>query len=105
MVFKIRLRLRNYAFLSSLVLSYLLLFLATPAILNFDEFFGIGYFRTDKDYRTTYSDGYGEVNMDLQLERSREYRYSYYLSCYFSSGEDVVIIGMTHLMLDFSFGL
>jgi len=97
MVFKIRIRLRNYAFLSSVVLSFVLLFLATPAILNFDEFFGIGYFRTDKDYRTTYSDGYGEVNMDLQLERSREYRYSYYLSCYFSSGEDVVIIGMTRL--------
>ena len=98
MVFKIyHIRFRNYAFLTSVALSFLLLLLATPAVFNFEEFFGIGYYRTDKDYRTTYSDGYGEVNMDLQLERSREYRYSYYLSCYFSSGEDVEIVGMTHI--------
>lgn len=96
MVFKItKQRLRNYLFIFSIVLTLFLLALATPAVFHFDDYFSIGYFRTDKDYRIDYSDGYGEVNMDFQLEHSREYRYSYYLSCYFSTGEDVEIVGIT----------
>jgi len=96
MVFKItKQRLRNYLFIFSIVLTLFLLALATPAVFNFDDYFSIGYFRTDKDYRIDYSDGYGQVNMDFQLEHSREDRYSYYLSCYFSTGEDVEIVGIT----------
>ena len=66
-------------------------------VFNFEEYFMVGYYRTDKDYRTDYSDGYGEVHMDLQLELSRGDRYSYYLSCYFSSSEDVEIVGIAHM--------
>ncbi len=73
-------------------------------VFNFEDYFSIGYYRTDKDYRIAYSDGYGEMNMDIQLELSRQYRYSYYLSCYFSSGEDVEIVGMTHMNYTISAG-
>jgi len=98
MVFKIvKQRSRKILFVFSIALTFLVLALVTPIIFNFEEYFSVGYFRTDKDYRTDYSDGYGEVHMDLQLELSRGDRYSYYLSCYFSSGEDVEIVGMTHL--------
>jgi len=88
---------RNCFFIFSIVLTLFLLMLATPAVFNYEEYFKIGYFRFDKDYRIDYSDGYGEVNMDFQLEHSREDRYSYYLSCYFSTGEDVEIVGITGL--------
>ena len=98
MVFKIvKQRSRKILFVFSIALTFLVLALVTPIVFNFEEYFSVGYFRTDKDYRTDYSDGYGEVHMDLQLELSRGDRYSYYLSCYFSSGEDVEIVGMTHL--------
>ena len=88
---------RNYLFVLSIALTFLVLALLTPVVFNFEEYLNIGYFRTDKDYRIDYSDGYGEVNMDMQLEHSRNNRYSYYLSCSFSSGEAVEIVGMTHL--------
>ena len=88
---------RNYLFVLSIALTFLVLALLTPVVFNFEEYFNIGNFRTDKDYRIDYSDGYGKVNMDMQLEHSRENRYSYYLSCSFSSDEAVEIVGMTHL--------
>ncbi len=105
MVFKIvKQRSRKILFVFSIALTFLVLALVTPIVFNFEEYFSVGYFRTDKDYRTDYSDGYGEVHMDLQLELSRGDRYSYYLSCYFSSGEDVEIVGMTHLNYTVSAG-
>jgi len=105
MVFKIvTQKSRNYLFVSSIALTFLVLALATPIVFNFEEFFSVGYYRTDEDYRIEYSDGYGEVNMDLQLELSRQYSYSFYISCYFSSSEDVEIVGMTHLNYTVSAG-
>jgi len=88
---------RNYLFVFSIALTFLVLALLTPVVFNFEEYFNIGYFRTDKDYRIDYSDGYGEFNMDMQLEFTSGDRFAYYLSCFFSSGEDVEIVGMTHL--------
>lgn len=105
MVFKIvKQRSRKILFVLSIALTFLVLALLTPVVFNFEDYFNVGYYRTDKDYRTDYSDGYGEMNMDIQLEFSRHYRYSYYLSCYFSSGEDVEIVGMTHLNYTVSAG-
>ncbi len=95
---------RNYLFVLSIALTLVVLALLTPLALDFEEYLSVGYYRTGKDYRIDYSDGYGEMNMDIQLERSRQYRYSYYLSCYFSSGEDVEIVGMTHLNYTVSAG-
>ena len=105
MVFKIVKQItRRYLFVFSIALTLVVLALLTPLALDFEEYLSVGYYRTDKDYRIVYSDGYGEMNMDIQLERSRQYRYSYYLSCYFSSGEDVEIVGMTHLNYTVSAG-
>ena len=105
MVFKIVKQItRRYLFVFSIALTLVVLALLTPLALDFEEYLSVGYYRTDKDYRIDYSDGYGEMNMDIQLERSRQYRYSYYLSCYFSSGEDVEIVGMTHLNYTVSAG-
>jgi len=84
-------------FIFSIVLSLLFLASVWEIVFKFEEKFNVGYFRTDKDYRTTYSDGYGELNMDLQLSRIRDDRYSYYLSCHFSLGNDVEIIGLKHI--------
>jgi len=105
MVFKIvKQRSRKILFVLSITLTFLVLALVTPIVFNFEDYFNVGYYRTDKDYRTDYSDGYGEMNMDIQLEFSRHYRYSYYLSCYFSSGEDVEIVGITHMNYTVSAG-
>ena len=98
MVFKIVKQItRRCLFVLSIALTFLVLALLTPLALDFEDYLSVGYYRTDKDYKIVYSDGYGEMNMDIQLELSRQNRYSYYLSCYFSSGEDVEIVGMTHL--------
>lgn len=67
---------------------------AAPTVFNFEEAFRVGYYSADKDYRTTYSDGYGELNMDMQLERYRENRYNYHFSCHFSSGSSVEVVGL-----------
>ena len=105
MVFKIiRQKLYNYLFFFSVVLSLFLLALCAPIVFNFEDTFDVGYYRTDKDYRTTYSDGYGEFNMDMQLERFRDNRYSYTISSHFSSGNDVEIIGLKHINYTISAG-
>ena len=105
MVFKIVKQItRKYLFVISIVLTFLVLALLTPLALDFEEYLNVGYYRTDKDYRTDYSDGYGEMNMDLQLELSRQSRYSYYLSCSFSSSGDVEIVGITHMNYTVSAG-
>ena len=80
----------------SIVLTFLFLALVTPMVFNFEEYFGVGYYSADNDYRTTYSDGYGEVNVGLQAELSGRDTYSYYISCQLSSSGNVEIVGMTH---------
>ncbi|MBY9009991.1 MAG: hypothetical protein KGD74_09020 [Candidatus Lokiarchaeota archaeon] len=98
MVFKInRQKLRNYLFIFSIALTLFFLGSVTTIVFNFEESLNIGYFRTDRDYRTTYGDGYGELNMDLQLDRYRDDRYDYILSCHFSSGGVVEIVGLKQL--------
>jgi len=87
-------KVRNYLFVISIVGILFFLASATPVIFNFEEYFNVGYFKTNNDYRTVYSDGYGEINMDLELERFRDDRYYYYISCHFSSGSNVEIVGM-----------
>lgn len=67
----------------------------TPVIFKFDEILGIGYYSVDRDYRINYSGGYGELNMDMELDRIRPEWYSYYLSCYLSSSDNVEIIGIS----------
>ena len=96
MVFKIyHIRLRNYIFLASVALSLVLLVTLTPVIFKFDQTLGIGYYSVDKDYRINYGDGYGELNMDMELERIRPEWYSYYLSCHLSSSDNVEILGIS----------
>lgn len=96
MVFKIyHIKLRNYAFLSSVALSLVLLALATPVIFHFDQTLGIGYYSVDRDYRIDYSSGYGELNMDLELDRLRTDWYSLFISCRLSSSDNVEIIGIS----------
>lgn len=68
---------------------------ATPLIFNFDQTLGIGYYSADKDYRINYGSGYGELNMDLKLDRTIPNWYDYYLSCHLSSSDNVEIIGIS----------
>ncbi|MHA1507459.1 MAG: hypothetical protein ACTSO6_02010 [Promethearchaeota archaeon] len=96
MVFKIyRSRLRKYSFVLSTVVALFLLASATPVVFNFDEVFGIGYFSIAKDYTVEYSDGYGELNMDMSLDNTLPDRYSYRLTAHLSKGSDVEIVGIT----------
>ena len=98
MVFKInRLRLRNYSFVFSTVLAIFFLALAAPAVFNFDEFFGIGHIRTAREYTADYSDGYGELNMDMSLDITLPDRYSYRLTAHLSTGSAVKIVGIRFL--------
>lgn len=98
MVFKInRLRIRNYSFVFTTVLAIFLLALATPAVFNFDEVFGIGHYSTSKGYTAEYSDGYGKLNMGMRLENTLPDRYNYYLTAHLSTGSDVEIVGITFL--------
>lgn len=77
---------------------------AAPTVFDFEDAFRVGYYSADKDYRTTYSDGYGELNMDLQLERYREDRYNFHYSCHFSSGSSVEIVGLKKINYTISVG-
>lgn len=96
MVFKInRIRFRNYSFVFSVVLAVFILVLATPAVFNFDEVFGIGHVNTEKSYSAEYSDGNGKLNMGMRLENTLTDRYSYYLTAHLSTGSDVEIVGIT----------
>ncbi len=88
---------RNYSFVFSTVLAIFLLALATPAVFNFDEVFGIGHVRTAKEYTADYSDGYGELNMDMSLDNTQPDRYSYRLTAHLSTGGAVEIVGITFL--------
>ena len=98
MVFKInRLRIRNYSFVFSTILTIFLLALATPAVFYFDEVFGIGHISTTRGYSVDYSDGYGKLNMDMRLQNTLPDRYSYYLTAHLSAGSDVEIVGITFL--------
>ncbi len=90
-------KLRNYLFILSIVGILFFLASVTPIVFNFEESLNVGYFNTHKDYRTTYSDGYGELNMDLDIERYRDDRYTYRISCYFTSGSSVEIVGLKFL--------
>lgn len=65
-----------------------------PIVFNFEEYFRIGYYSVERNYRTTYSDGYGQLNMGVQLTLVRDDRYDYDASCFFTSGNNVDIIGL-----------
>jgi len=84
-------------YILSVAVSLIFLASVAPIAFNFEESLNVGYFRADKDYRTTYSDGYGQLNMEVQLNLYREDRYNYDVSCYFSSGNQVEIIGLKFL--------
>lgn len=71
------------------------LVLTTPLIFNFDQTLGVGYYSANKDYRINYGSGYGELNMDLKLDRTIPNWYDYYLSCHLSSSNNVEIIGIS----------
>lgn len=90
-------KLRNYFFIISIVGVLFFLAYVTPVVFNFEESLNVGYFNTHKDYRTTYSDGYGELNMDITLNRERDDRYDYRISCYFTSGSSVEVVGLKYL--------
>ena len=81
-------------YILSVAVSLIFLASVAPIAFNFEESLNVGYFRADKDYRTTYSDGYGQLNMEIQLNLYREDRYNYDVSCYFSSGNQVEIVGL-----------
>lgn len=71
------------------------LVLATPLIFNFEETLGIGYYSVEKDYRINYGSGYGELNMELKLDKTIPNWYTYYLSCHLSSSDNIEIIGIS----------
>ena len=73
-----------------------LLILVTPIVFNFDEYLSIGDLRTDKNYRSDFSIGYGELNMDMHVLLIGIDRYSYAVSAHLSSGSDVEIVGITY---------
>jgi hypothetical protein len=104
MVFKITgHRLRNNSFILLSLVSILLLILVSPIATNFAESVAFKFARDLKKYKTDYSDGYGELNMDLQVEGYSQcveicqLRYWYRLKSYFTSGGDVEVIGMKTL--------
>ncbi|MFX0074319.1 MAG: hypothetical protein ACFE96_02675 [Candidatus Hermodarchaeota archaeon] len=90
-------RIRNYSFVVSIVLLLIFLGSVTEIVFKFEEYFNIGYFSTEKNYRTTYSDGYGEVNTALELERIRDDTYSYRILLRFSSGSSVEVVGLKQI--------
>ena len=98
MVFKItRHRLRNNLFILCVILSMLFLVLVSPITLNFVEAMSFRGAESTENYRTYYSDGYGELNMELRLEGFAEERYYYSISCRLTSGSGVEIVGIKHL--------
>lgn len=98
MVFKItRHRLRNNLFILFVILSLFILVIGSPIALNLVEAFSFRNANSIENYRTYYSDGYGELNMELRLEGIAEERYYYYISCHLTSGSEVEIVGIKHL--------
>jgi len=98
MVFKITShRLRNNLFILFVILSMLFLVLVSPIALNFVEALSFRDAESLENYRTYYSDGYGELNMELRLEGFAEERYYYSISCHLTSGDGVEIVGIKHL--------
>lgn len=75
----------------------LFLVLVSPIALNLVEALGFRDAETIENYKTDYSDGYGELNMELRLEGIAEERYYYYISCHLTSGSAVEIVGIKHL--------
>ncbi len=98
MVFKIiSHRLRNNLFILFVTLSMVFLILVAPIALNLVEALRFRGATAIENYRTDYSDGYGELNMELRLEEIIEERYYYYISCHLTSGSAVEIVGIKHL--------
>lgn len=98
MVFKItRHRLRNNFFILCVISSIFFLVLVSPIALNFVEAISFKDAKSIENYRTYYSDGYGELNMELRLESFAEERYYYYISCHLTSSSGVEIVGIKYL--------
>ena len=98
MVFKItRHRLRKNLFILCVLSSILFLVLVSPITLNFVEAVSFRDADSIENYRTYYSDGYGELNMELRLESFAEERYYYYISCHLTTGSEVEIVGIKFL--------
>ncbi|MCK4287161.1 MAG: hypothetical protein KAX18_13210 [Candidatus Lokiarchaeota archaeon] len=68
--------------------------LVSPIALNFVEAISFRDAESLENYRTYYSDGYGELNMELRLEGFAEERYYYSISCRLTSGSGVEIVGI-----------
>jgi len=98
MVFKIiSHRLRNNLFILFVTLSMVFLILVAPIALNLVEALRFRGATARENYRTDYSDGYGELNMELRLEELEEEVYYYYISYHLTSGSAVEIVGIKHL--------
>lgn len=98
MVFKItRHRLRKYLFVLSVILSILFLVLVAPIALNVVEAFSFRYAESIEHYRTDYSDGYGELIIEFNIDNYNEERYYWTISCHFTSSGAVEIVGIKQL--------
>jgi len=98
MVFKItRHRLRNNVFILFTILSILFLVLVSPIALNVVDAFSFRYAESIEHYRTDYSDGYGELIIEFNVDNYNEERYYWAISCHFTSSGAVEIVGIKQL--------
>jgi len=98
MVFKItRHRLRNNLFILSTILSIVFLVLVSPIALDVVDAFSFRYAESIEHYRTDYSDGYGELIIEFNIDNLNEERYYWAISCHFTSSGAVEIVGIKQL--------
>jgi hypothetical protein len=98
MVFKLpKIRLRNNIFVLFTLIALLFLVLISPLTTNFVEAFSFRYAEYGENHRTDYSDGFGELNMEFEIESFTEERYYWTISCHFTSSGAVEIVGIRQL--------
>ncbi|MFX0010624.1 MAG: hypothetical protein ACFE9R_09935 [Candidatus Hermodarchaeota archaeon] len=93
----LNIRLRNNLFVLFSLLAILILILISPVASNLVGALSFRYAETTENYRTDYSDGYGNVIVKCEIDSYREERYYWAISCYFQSGGAVEIVGIKQL--------
>ncbi|NHJ21227.1 MAG: hypothetical protein EAX91_09805 [Candidatus Lokiarchaeota archaeon] len=92
-------RSRNNLFVLFSLLAVLVLILISPVASNLVQALGFRHGESTINYRTDYSDGYGDVIMKFEINSNpqAEERYYWKISCNFRSGGAVEIVGISQL--------
>lgn len=92
-------RLRNNLFVLFSLLAILVLILISPVASNLVQALAFRHGDSTMNYRTDYSDGYGEVIMEFEINSNPQADELYYwkILCYFRSSGAVEIVGISQL--------